>query len=88
MAKNETHHNHEVGKTASDGPSGGNSQPKGLVEGTSECLVGGEGLKEVRQEPQEAMVGCISVLGWAGLGWAKRDTWATYMDHPCTRDRR
>lgn len=56
-----TCNNHEINCTPHHPPPRGDSYPDGLVERFTKRFVGGEGLEEVGEEAEEAVLGCVRV---------------------------
>lgn len=77
-----TCNNHEINCTPHHPPPRGDSYADGLVERFTKRFVGGEGLEEVGEEAEEAVLGCVRVCV---NKWAKRGRGGegkTYRDHP------
>lgn len=56
-----TCNNHEINCTPHHRPPRGDSYADGLVERFTKRFVGGEGLEEVGEEAEEAVLGCVRV---------------------------
>lgn len=56
-----TCNNHEINCTPHHPPPRGDSYADGLVERFTKRFVGGEGLEEVGEEAEEAVLGCVRV---------------------------
>lgn len=74
----ETCNNHEINCAPGHPPPCRDGYADGLVERFAKRFVGGEGLEEVGEEAEEAVLGCASE-------WVKQGEWVgdggTYRDH-------